>query len=201
MLMHFHAHVLYILYILIYWLWLVLFCVSLSFPLSLVYVSCVMAPKHKSTPSQNPLHSRASTSSDPTPSHIQFRDGKARHDFSKNFSRRGVHLERQVILSDFFDTNLPTVIHSRGWKSLCDILITCPSVLVQEFYSNMHGFDYSVPLFVTCVRGTRIMVTPNIVSNMLHVHKVAHPNYPSFERLRTVSKDELISSFCERPSD
>ena len=27
------------------------------------------------------------------------------------------------------------------------------------------------------------------------------PNYHGYEHLRTVSKDELISTFCERPSD
>ena len=71
-------------------------------------------------------------------------DEQARKDFSKNFSRQGIHSEHQVILSDFFDTNLPTIIHNRGWESLCDILVTYPFVLIQEFYSNMHGFDYSV---------------------------------------------------------
>ena len=176
-------------------------CVSLSPFLSLVYVSCVMAPNHKFTPFRNPFRSGASTSSDPTPSTVWFGDEKAKLDFFENFSRRGVHSERQVILSDFSDTNLPTVIHSRGWESLCDIPVTFPSVLIQEFYSNMHGFDYSIPFFVTCVRGMRIVVTPNIVSKMLRVPMVEHPNYPGYERLRTVSKDELISFFCKRPSD
>ena len=111
-----------------------------------------MAPKRKSTSSRNLLRSRASTFSfDPTPSHVQICDEKAKTDFFENFSRRGVHLELQVILSDFFDIDLPTVIHSMGWESLCDISVTCPSVLIQEFYSNMHGFDYSVPFFVTHV--------------------------------------------------
>ena len=45
------------------------------------------------------------------------------------------------------------------------------------------------------------MVTPDIVSDVLRVPKVAHPDYPGCDRLKTVSKDELISSFCERPSD
>ena len=45
------------------------------------------------------------------------------------------------------------------------------------------------------------MVTPDIVSNVLHVPRVEHPDYPSCDRLRTMSKDELISSFCEHPSD
>ena len=160
-----------------------------------------MTPKRKSTSSRNPLQSEASSSSDPTPSSIRFRDEDTRKDFLENFSRRGVHLKHQVILSDFSNTDLPTVIHSRGWESLCDVPVTCPSVLIQEFYSNMHGFDYSVPLFVTCVWGTHMVVTSDIVFDMLHIPKVEHPDYPVCECLRTVSKDELISAFCERPSD
>ena len=65
----------------------------------------------------------------------------------------------------------------------------------------MHGFDYSVPLFVTRVRGTRIVVAPDIVSDVLHVPRVVHPNYLGCDCLKTVSKDELISSFSERPSN
>ena len=45
------------------------------------------------------------------------------------------------------------------------------------------------------------MVTPDIVSNVLHIPKVVHPNCLGSERLKTVSKDELISAFCERRSD
>ena len=35
---------------------------------------------------------------------------------------------------------------------------------------------------------------------MLRVTRIEFPNYPSYERLRTVSKDELMSPFCERPT-
>ena len=73
-----------------------------------------MAPKRKSSLPQNPLHSRASTSSDPTPSHIWFRDEDARKAFLENFSRQGIHSKRRVILADFANTDLPDVIHSRG---------------------------------------------------------------------------------------
>ena len=73
-----------------------------------------MAPKRKSTPAQNPLHSGASSSSDPTLSHIPFRDDDAFKAFSENFSIRGIHSECQVILSDFADIDLPSIIHSRG---------------------------------------------------------------------------------------
>ena len=172
-------------------------------PLSFLFTLVVFtAPKRKSAPSQNPLCSRASTSSsDPTPSFIQFCDEDARKGFSKNFSRRGVHSKRQVILTDFADTDLPDVIHSRGWESLCNVPVTCPSMLIQEFYSNIHGIDSSVPLFHTCVRGTCICVTPQLVADVLHVLMVEHPDYPGYDRLRTVSKDEIISTFYKRPFD
>ncbi|KAL0001465.1 hypothetical protein SO802_015246 [Lithocarpus litseifolius] len=119
---------------------------------------------------------------------------------AENFSRRGIHSECQVILADFSDTDLPIVIYSRGWESLCGIPVTCPCVIIQEFYSNMHRFEYSVPQFVTRVRGTRIMVTPNLISEVLRVLRVAHPDYPGCDRLWTVSKDELMFLFSKTPS-
>jgi len=128
MLMHFHAYVPSFLYIHI------LICVGAFLRVSLspslfLLVSCSMAPKRKSTLSQNPLRSRAS-SSDSTPSHVRSCDEKAKSDFLENFSQHGIHSERQVILSDFSDTDLPTVIYSRAWESLSGILITCPSVII-----------------------------------------------------------------------
>ena len=65
----------------------------------------------------------------------------------------------------------------------------------------MHGIDRSVPLFFTCVRGMRILVTPQLVADVLRVPRVKFPDYPSCEHLRTVSKDELKSAFYERPSE
>ena len=64
----------------------------------------------------------------------------------------------------------------------------------------MHGFDYSIPQFSTRVRGIRMVVTSDIIFEVLHVPRVAHPDYPGFERLRIVSKDEPASLFCETPS-
>ena len=132
----------------------------LSLPLFLFTLVMSMALKHKSTPTWNPLRSGASSSSDPSPSHIQFHDDDAFKAFSENFSRQGIHSEHQVILSNFADIDLPSIIHNRGWESLCDVSATCLTVLIQEFYSNMHGFDFSIPLFSTRIRGTRIVVTP-----------------------------------------
>ena len=64
----------------------------------------------------------------------------------------------------------------------------------------MHGIDRSVPLFFTRVRGTRIPVTPQLVVDVFHVPRIEFLDYPSCERLRTVSRDNLMSSFCKRPT-
>ena len=81
-----------------------------------------------------------------------------------------------------------------------DVPVTCPLVLIQEFYSNIHGIDRLVPFLFTHVRGMCIRVTSQLVMDVLRVPRVEFPNYPSCERLWTVSKDELKLAFCERPS-
>ena len=90
------------------------FLIVSFFPLSLVYVNASMALKRKFASSRIPLRSEASSSSNPTPSSIWFRDEDAQKDFLENFSQGGVHSKRRVILVDLVDTNLPDVIHSRG---------------------------------------------------------------------------------------
>ena len=47
----------------------------------------------------------------------------------------------------------------------------------------------------------RIVVTPKIVSNVLRVLRLKHPDYPDYDLLKTMSKDKLISAFCDHPSD
>ena len=73
-------------------------------------------------------------------------------------------------------------------------------MLIQEFYSNMHMIDRSVPCFFIRVRGTHIPITPQLVADVLRVPRIEFPDYPSCERLRTVSRDELMSSFYKRPT-
>ena len=58
----------------------------------------------------------------------------------------------------------------------------------------------SVPQFVTWFRGTRIVVTPDLVAEVLRVLRVALPNYPGCDCLWTMSRDKLISHFCGTPS-
>ena len=64
----------------------------------------------------------------------------------------------------------------------------------------MHGIDRSIPFLVTRVRDISIPVTSQLVVDVLRVPRIEFPDYPSYERLRTVSKDELMSAFCEHPS-
>ena len=145
---------------LLLWTVLELFWLSLSFPsLFLVTLVVSMTPKCKSTPAQNTLHFSASTSSNHAPLSLHFGNDDAHKAFTKNFSRRGIHSERWVILGHFTNTDLPTIIHNREWESLCDKPVTCPLMLIQDFYSNMHGINRSVPHFVTWVRGISIPVT------------------------------------------
>ena len=152
-----------------------------------------MAPKRKFTPARNPLGSRSSSFFDTPFLHFQFRDGKAQQDFLENFQRHGIHPMRHVILSNFFDIPLLGVIQTRGWESLCEIPLRCPIMFIHEFYSNMHSIDTPVPQFATTFRGTHIVVTSDLISKILHVPRVLHPDYLGYQCLRTVSKDELLS--------
>ena len=160
-----------------------------------------MAPKAgKSIPGQNPLQGFDSSSSNPIPPpHIQFHDENTRKDFLENFQKCGVHLERHVILLNFFNTPLLAVIQTRGYESLLESPLRCPIVFIQKFYSNIHDINTSVPRFAMTFRGTRIAVTLDLISEVLHVPRVSHPHYLGC-RLWTVSRNKLLSHFCETPS-
>ena len=62
-------------------------CFSLFLSLILFTLVVSIAPKCKSTPAWNSLRSGASSSSDPSPFNIRFRDDDAFKAFSENFSR------------------------------------------------------------------------------------------------------------------
>ena len=70
-----------------------------------------------------------------------------------------------------------------------------PGVLLQ--YAR--DWSFSTSLF-TRVRGTCIPITLQLVADVLQVPRIEFPDYPGYERLRTVSRDKLMSAFCESPS-
>ena len=68
-------------------------------------------------------------------------------------------------------------------------------MIIQEFYSNMHSFVYSIPRFITSIRGTRIVVAPELISEVLHVPRESHPDYPDCPRLRLCPRTNFCRSF------
>ena len=62
----------------------------------------------------------------------------------------------------------------------------------------MHAIDTYVPRFTTVFCGICIIVNLKLISEVLHVPKVNHLDYPSHERLSSISRDKLASLFCEK---
>ena len=168
--------------------------------LSLSFSFLLMVPK-KSDPSKNPIRRRGSSSSSSAPfplDYVWFHDEKASNDFFENFSNRVIHSKRQVILSDFPDTPLPGVFSSQGWAFLCEKPSRYPNMFIQEFYSDIHVIDTFMPRFTTVFRGTHIVVTLELIFEVLRIPRADLPDYPSHERLSSISRDELALLFCEK---
>ena len=89
--MHTYFFSIYLIYLKLLGIFLI---VSLSFPLFLFTLDVSIAPKRKSTPARNLLHSGASSSFDSAPFFLRFRDDDAHKAFSENFSKRGIHSKR-----------------------------------------------------------------------------------------------------------
>ena len=118
--------------------------------------------------------------------------------FDENFFGQVIHSERQVILSNFSNMPLPSAFKSRGWVYLCEKPTRCPSVFIQELYSNIHAINISTPQFTIFFQGKCIVVNSKLISKVLHVPKVAHPDYPSHPHLCSISQDKLASHFYEK---
>ena len=73
----------------------------------------------------------------------------------------------------------------------------CPSVFIQEFYSNIHAIDTSISHFTMIFKGTSIIVSSELISEALHVPRVVRLTYPSHPHLHSISRDELAIHFCE----
>ena len=71
-------------------------------------------------------------------------------------------------------------------------------MFIQEFYSNMHTINTSVPQFTIIFCGTRIVVTSELIFEVLCVLRVDHLDFPTHKRLSSISRDQLASLFCEK---
>ena len=151
-----------------------------------------MAPK-KSVLSKKPITCCGSSSSSSLPSvpnWVRFCNEDSQKDFYENFSDWMINSERLVILSDFSNTSLPGVFSSQGWESLCEKPMRWTSFFIQEFYSNMHAIDTSVPQFTMVFKGTRIVVTSDFLSCILRVPRLDRPDYPNLPYLCNILHDE-----------
>ena len=59
----------------------------------------------------------------------------------------------------------------------------------------MHTVNISVPQFTTVFRETHLVVTLEVISGVLRIPRVAHPDYLGCTRLGSLSWDELASCF------
>ena len=120
-----------------------------------------MAPK-KSAFLKNPISCRGSSSSSSLPARNGFYDLKSQKDFDENFCDRVIHLERQVTLSDFSDTPLPSAFSSRVWESLQETLEVSQRVYTEVLLQH------------TCYRYLYSSVYYDIQRNTYHSYSEAH---------------------------
>ena len=65
-------------------------------------------------------------------------------------------------------------------------------------FTPICAIDTSVPWFTMVFWGTHIVVTPKLISEVLHVPRVDHLDYPRHLHLSSIFRDELASLFCEK---
>lgn len=87
--------------------------------------------------------------------------------------------------------DLDATFTSRGWEPLLVELTPHPSLLVQEFYTDIH--DVSRSTFKVFLRGKMIKITPDVISSLVHTPRVVHPLFP-YLSVDTLSTDSLIRS-------
>ena len=62
----------------------------------------------------------------------------------------------------------------------------------------MHAIDTSVPRFTTIFRGAHIVITLELLSEVLRVPRMDRPDYSNHRHLSSISRDELASLFYEK---
>ena len=130
---------------------------------------------------------------------IRWFDLETRHSVSRSLLGYAMNELMHVMQSwflgyiDCHSNHFPWLNH--GCKIEC---LQCLDVFIHEFYSNMHAIDTSVPHFTMIFHGTHIVVILELISDVLRVPRVDHPNYPNHRHLSSISRDELASLFCEK---
>ena len=71
-------------------------------------------------------------------------------------------------------------------------------MFIQGFYSNIHAIDNSISQFITVFRCICNVVTSKLISEVLHVPKADHLDYPNHHHLFFISRVKLASLLYEK---
>ena len=162
-----------------------------------------MAPKCKSNLTRNTFRSTSSLSSDlPVPSlHVRFHKEKAHHIRTSLRTFLNVaFIWSAMWFCRTFSTLLYPMSFTLGDGNLfVRYLWGVPSCSYKSFTPIC---TVSIPLYLNLLwySEVHISLSLRILYSRYYTSRVAHPNYPACQRLRTVSKDKLFSHFCETPS-
>lgn len=67
------------------------------------------------------------------------------------------------------------LLDAQGWLLMMEDHWPAPVVIVREFYMNLH--DWDVDSFKTWLRGRPILVTPDLINNIVGVPRVANLDF------------------------
>ncbi|KAB1203413.1 hypothetical protein CJ030_MR8G000562 [Morella rubra] len=127
----------------------------------------------KSKPTKKPSKKQAVN-----PNPDRFVDAHAHELMGSTYAKRKPLYEREVILSEFWDTIIPTQFESRGWVSFLTDVVSPYENMVKEFFVNVHDIDDKLFSFYSYLRGQKFQVTPELVARIVELPRVSHPTYP-----------------------
>ncbi|KAB1206839.1 hypothetical protein CJ030_MR7G008239 [Morella rubra] len=139
----------------------------------------------KSKPTKKPSKKQA-VNPDPD----RFVDAHAHELMGSTYAKRKPLYEREVILSEFWDTIIPTQFESRGWVSFLTDVVSPYENMVKEFFVNVHDIDDKSFSFYSYLRGQKFQVTPELVARIVKLPRVSHPTYP-YRKSRSPSFDSI----------
>jgi hypothetical protein len=96
--------------------------------------------------------------------HTRFRKYKAYQRFADNYRGRRVAVERGLVVTNFDERapHIRAVLEAQRWAAMVEDHQPAIAELVQEFYANLYW--RAGDSFFTWVRGTKIHVTPDLIS-------------------------------------
>jgi hypothetical protein len=107
-----------------------------------------------------------------------------------------VAVERGLVVIDFDECapRIRAVLEAQDWAAMVEDHRPAIVELVQEFYANLH--QRASDSFFTWVRGTKIHVTPDLISVVTGAPRVYTPKYPWLV-YHLSTRAEMVACFTE----